>query len=93
MKDNHNEKMKPEEVIGLLAKKIHGEYVSKQQKFFSLLGEMDKFKVYVDLYNKNIYEISMFDQVEVMKLTIKVMEKQKEICEKYNFEEQEEEDV
>ena len=80
---------KAEDAIRKIAQTLHNQYIAEQERYFYLLSqtcETSELSKYSELYRKNIFSISMSDQIEVLELIVKVMNKHKQICEKYDLE-------
>lgn len=87
MKENNKDKAN--KLLQDFAFNIHKDYIEKEQRYFKLLAEVNKTTKYNEIYSKNMFEIQMVDQLEILELVTKVNKKAKEICEKYNLIEEE----
>lgn len=62
--------------------------LKREEIYFSLLQSMNENAKYCGIIGKNIYQISMQDQIPYLQALAVLGEIAKEICEKYDFEDE-----
>lgn len=67
-----------------MLEEIKQHYEDEQTIYFSLLQELNSDK-YTKVVSKNLFKISIKDQIPILQLLVLYKEKAKELCEKYDF--------
>ena len=85
-----DKKKKIEDVIKQAKKmleQIKQHYEDEQTIYFSLLEELSDKNTnrYTETVTKNMFKVSIKDQIPLLQLMVLVKEKNKAICEKYEF--------
>ena len=74
-----------EKMVNNLAKALNKQCIAEQRKYFELLEKINDLNKYSSIFQKNVFDVSIDDQTKVYQLMVKMLEQEKEICEKYNF--------
>jgi hypothetical protein len=56
-----------------------------ENEFFSLSKELSELQPYINAFSDNIFKMKMVDQVKTMRIAVELGRLQKELCEKYGF--------
>lgn len=86
--DKKTEESKKEKLLKTknMLEKINQYYENEQRIYFSLLEQLDSnANMYTRTISKNMFKISMKDQIQLLQLMVLINEKNKELCEKYKF--------